>query len=482
MTDVIENRINNGYCVVLGAGVSNQPLVKLLYERGARIVVRDRKEKTEIKNIETLEKYSEELICGEMYLCGLDTHTPPEETVIFRSPGLRHDLPEILSAVEKGAVLTSEMELFFRLTRANVIAITGSDGKTTTTTLIGKLLESGIESGNIYIGGNIGRPLLPENHNMTERDFAVVELSSFQLQTMQAAPHTAVITNVTPNHLNWHKDMEEYTEAKYNIFAGEGCRHLVVSADNELSLKAALKVIKKESAPRVTLFSLRGKSYNDVVPEELRGHNTSALYEKNGVIILSREGKETDIIKSSDIKIPGRHNVLNYMAAFAATEEFVASDTIKKLAPEFGGVEHRIELVREKDGVKYYNSSIDSTPTRTKAALSSFEQKLIVICGGRNKNLPFDTLAQTLCERAKSVVLTGESADEIMQALNEYDKFESSGLKTFICRGFEEAVRKAHSIASEGDTVILSPACTSFDAFDNFEERGNAFKNIVNSF
>ena len=482
MTSEIFKRIKKGFCVVLGAGVSNLPLIELLYDGGSRVWVRDKKPYNEHKHADFIVSHSEKFICGESYLDGLCEATPPMQTVIFRSPGLRHDLPEIASAVENGAILTSEMELFFRSTKANITAVTGSDGKTTTTTLIGKLLETYFGSDRVYVGGNIGKPLLPENARMTDEDHAVVELSSFQLQTMSCAARTAVITNVTPNHLNWHRDMGEYTEAKYNIFAGNGCEHLVLCADNRLSLEAAFKARKENPDIKITLFSLVGKNYEMTVPELLRGKNTDAIYERDGIMIHHFCGNEREIMPTADIKIPGRHNVLNYMAATAATAELVPPEIVRRLATEFGGVEHRIELVREKDGVKYYNSSIDSTPTRTQAALSSFSQKLIVICGGRNKNLPFGGLAKTLCKHAKAVVLTGESADEIFDALSICEDLPGSGMLIRKHPDFKGAVETARELAKPGDIVILSPACTSFDAFDNFEERGNFFKNIVRMF
>jgi len=481
ITEEILDRISAGYCAVLGAGVSNLPLIDILTRQNARVCVRDKKTLDEMKNGGLVVSRADAVIGGDRYLEGLDTFTPPGKTVIFRSPGLRHDAPEINKAVERGAILSSEMELFFRLTRSSIIAVTGSDGKTTTTTLIGKLLQRGQNTGRVYIGGNIGKPLLPESAEMSEDDYAVVELSSFQLQTMRTPAHTAVITNITPNHLNWHKDMDEYTEAKYNVFLGDGCEHLIVSADNELSLRAAFIARKKDKDIRLTLFSINHDSYESVVPQELIAENTDAVYERDGVIIHCVKGAECEVMRRSDIKLPGRHNVLNYMAAIAATAGTVSYDTVRELASEFGGVEHRIELVREKDGIKYYNSSIDSTPTRTEAALSAFSEKVIVICGGRNKNLSFDGLAETLCKRAKAAVLTGESADEIMSAIENYGGAASSELRVEVCRGFKDAVIMASRLAQKGDTVILSPACTSFDAFDNFEERGNAFKDIVKS-
>ena len=477
VTQEILNRIENGYSEVLGAGVSNVPLVKWLSQRGARITVRDKKSREKIKNADELEACAT-LICGEDYLKGLGEGSDPLSTLIFRSPGMRPDIPEIASAVEKGCLLTSEMELFFRLTKAKIIAVTGSDGKTTTTTLVGKILEAGAEKGRVFVGGNIGKPLLPECDGMTEDDFAVVELSSFQLQTMETSARTAIITNITENHLDWHTGMEEYTDAKYNVFRHGECEKLVISADNELAKNAAAYVDNGKTG--IVFFSLLKQSFEEIVPLEMK--NANAVFERDGVIYYSDGKTEKELMKSSDIKIPGRHNVLNYMAAFAATAEHVSPDTVKKVAVEFGGVEHRIELVRELDGVKYYNSSIDSTPTRTAAALAAFKEKTIVICGGYDKNLSYEPLAVTLCEKAKAVVVTGACAPKILAALEGYEGYKSSGLRVYREPIFESAVVKTRELAENGDTVILSPAAASFDAFENFMVRGNTFKKIVNSF
>ena len=477
VTNEILNRIENGYCEVLGAGVSNGPLVKWLSDRGARVTVRDVKTRDKIKNAAEMESYAR-LVCGENYLCGLGEESDPNKTLIFRSPGMRPDIPEIAAAVKKGCLLTSEMELFFRITKANIIAVTGSDGKTTTTTLVGKILEAGAKKGRVFVGGNIGKPLLPENDIMTEDDFAVVELSSFQLQTMQTSAGTSIITNITPNHLNWHTGMEEYTEAKYNVFAHGECKKLILCADNELSAAAARRV--NGSRTKIVFFSLSAQSYDEAVPKGTE--NAEAVYERGGVICYSDGKAERKLMESSEIKIPGRHNVLNYMAAFAATSEYVDPEVVREVAGNFGGVEHRIELVRDLNGVKYYNSSIDSTPTRTAAALSSFKEKVIVICGGYDKNLSYEPLARTLAERAKAVVLTGACGEKIFSAIEADEECKASGLLVFREPMFESAVKKASKLANKGDVVILSPAAASFDAFDNFAERGNTFKNIVNSF
>ena len=488
-TQKILDRIQNGFCAVLGAGISNRPLLGFLQMYGAKVIVRDRKPEEQLEQRDALLSCGATLICGDNYLETLDSFTPPEQTVIFRSPGLRPDSPDIQRAVQKGAILTSEMELFLALTPATVIAVTGSDGKTTTTTLIGKLLEAGRKDsgGRVYVGGNIGCPLLPEARHMTEKDFAVVELSSFQLQTMHRSPAHAVITNITPNHLNWHTDMAEYTEAKYNIFQHPGCRALTVNADNEGSLRAGLlaaahsKAQTPECVPHLTFFSLTKGSYETVVPKEAAG--ALAVFEREGQIILSEGDRETEIpvLRTEEIKVRGRHNVANYMAAFAATRAFVLPSALPQVAHSFGGVAHRIELVREKDGVSYYNSSIDSTPARTAVTLASFEQKAIVICGGYDKNLPFEPLAETLCRRAKQVVLTGACAGKILSALHACPAYEPGRLALCVEPDFEKAVRIACRDTRPGDAVILSPACASFDAFRNFEERGEKFKEIVQS-
>ena len=263
----------------------------------------------------------------------------------------------------------------------------------------------------------------------------------------------------------------------YNVCKYGECKRLIVNSDNELSKQAAFEI---KNDAEIVFFSLVADSYEDVVPNGIK--NATAIYERNGIIYFSDGGEEKELMKSSDIKIPGRHNVANYMAAFAATMKYASPEDVKKVATTFGGVEHRIELVRELDGVKYYNSSIDSTPTRTAAALSAFDKKVIVICGGYDKNIPFEPLAVTLCERAKAVVLTGACADKILASLESYEQYKASDIEVYKEPDFYDAVKKTRLIAKDGDIVILSPACASFDAFENFSERGKAFKETVNLF
>ena len=459
---------------VIGIGVSNLPLIRFLLDAGACVCARDIKPIEELSpEVQTLcEERGLSVVCGEGYLESID------EEIIFRSPGLRPDTPQIAEAVSRGAVLTSEMELFFSLTPARIVAITGSDGKTTTTTLTyllaRTLLERSCSRGRAYVGGNIGAPLLPFVYEMTEQDIAVVELSSFQLQSMTDTPEIAVITNITPNHLNWHTGMEEYTEAKKNIYKGGGCTRLVSNLSNDIT-RDILEGERVDGMKKIA-FSLS---------EDSCEYTDGMLYLDNDNVILREGVCETVLLDSKHIKLPGRHNVENYMAAAGAVyglgfDDELFVDVLREIAGQFGGVEHRLEFVRTLDGVSYYNSSIDSSPTRTAAALRAFSDKSVVICGGYDKHIPFEPLAEVLCERARFVVLCGATAEAIRQAIEAHPDYKHSGLEYAVEGDFARAIKTARKNAREGERVILSPACASFDMFRNFEERGRKFKEIVN--
>lgn len=475
----ILDRIAHGRCEVLGLGISNLPLCRWLTARGANIYGRDKKDADALGDTGAeLKALGVTLINGSGYLNGIGGDEP-QNTVIFRSPGIRPDLPEILEATNAGAILTSEMELFFELTPATVIGVTGSDGKTTTTTVIGELLSAQFRHDgtgrHVYIGGNIGEPLLPLVSEMHPDDFAVVELSSFQLMTMKRSPSRSVITNVTPNHLNWHTGMDEYATAKQNIYLHEPCGLLTVNAEDKLTAEFGAST----DIP-VTYFSSVRHSFGEIVsPDQKR---CSAIFERDGNIIFSDGFSEDIILETKDIFIPGRHNVQNYMAAIAVTYGLVSKEVIKHIAKSFKGVEHRCEPVRELRGVRFYNSSIDSSPTRTAAALSNFApKKVIIICGGYDKKIPFAPLAEALCRGAKTLVLTGATAPAIKQAVHQCPDYHEGLFGIIEKPDFTEAVLEAADSAVSGDIVILSPACASFDAFRNFEERGKKFKEIVNA-
>ena len=457
-------------CDVLGIGISNLPLIDLLIDNGAIVTARDKKDREALGEIcDKLEKNGVRLVLGERYLDGIDGE------VIFRSPGIRPDAGSIGEAVSAGALLCSEMELFLALTRARVIAITGSDGKTTTTTLTHLFLEKQLSrngSGVAYVGGNIGTPLLSRCEKMTEGDFAVLELSSFQLMTVNDPPSRSAITNVTPNHLNWHVDMEEYTEAKKRIISDGGL--LVLNADNEITA-----AIAREHKGETVLFSSRKSSFAQIVGE-VTDKKVTALFLRDGAIIRSDGMGEERLLEISDVKLPGVHNLENYMTAIGLTLGLVDISVYTEVARSFGGVAHRLELVRELGGVRYYNSSIDSSPTRTAAALSALEGKKVVICGGYDKNIPFEPLAEALCaSEVVAVVLTGATAEKIKKAILAYEGYNSDKMKIVEAADFEGAAVAARAEAKDGECVLLSPACAGFDAFKNFEERGDRFKEIV---
>lgn len=442
---------------VIGVGVSNVPLIEFLLSGGAVVTAHDKKTAEELGEVyKKLSDMGISFVLGEKYL----EKIPWDCEIIFKTPGLRCDIPELNEARNRGVKITSEMELFFELCPCKIIAVTGSDGKTTTTTLIGEMLKH--EGYRCFVGGNIGRPLLADTAEMKSDDMAVLELSSFQLHSMKCSPNVAVITNITPNHLDWHTDYDEYIMAKKNIFKGLAPNgKVVLNNDNAITRSFA------NETENSLLFSRTEMLENGVCLED--GH-----------IVLKNGGESKRILAVGDIKIPGMHNVENYMAAIAALNEYVSVDTINYVAKNFGGVPHRIELVREIDDVKYYNDSIASSPARTTAGLKAFDEKVILIAGGYDKKIPFDDFGAVINEHVKELVLVGVTSEKIENAVKNAPNYD--GLKIHRETDFEEAVITARNLAEKGDTVILSPACASFDLFKNFEQRGNRFKEIVMSF
>lgn len=444
---------------VIGIGVSNMPLIRFLAKCGAVITAHDKRTAEQLGNEICTELYrlNVKLVSGEDYLKQIS----PSAKYIFKTPGIRYDIPELLKAKSNGAVITSEMELFFELSPAKKIAVTGSDGKTTTTSLIYEMLK---KSGyNCYLGGNIGRPLIEDVEKMTADDIAVLELSSFQLHTIQQSADVAVVTNVTPNHLDWHTDFDEYKDSKKAVFKYQGDNgKVVLNYDNFITKAFA------DEAKNPVFFSLK----------EILDNGYCLNKDK---IVFMQNGKQIrEILDINDIYIPGMHNVENYMAAIAATDAFINDDTVRCIAKEFKGVPHRIEFVRELNGIKFYNDSIASSPARTTAGLVSFGgKKLILIAGGYDKKIPFDDFGAIVNDYVKELVLVGATSNKIERAVLNADNY--NGLKINRCDNFEEAVKKAYTAASGGDIVILSPACASFDLFKNFEVRGNTFKEIVNN-
>ena len=442
---------------VLGIGVSNTPLVQLLLRSGIRVTACDKRTKEQLGTLaDELEQAGCTLRLGPDYLEGL------HEDVIFRTPGLRPDVPQLAAAVANGSMLTSEMEEFFRVCPCPIIAVTGSDGKTTTTTIIAELLKA---AGNtVWVGGNIGHPLLCDADRMRPQDYAVLELSSFQLMTMDRSPHIAVVTNLAPNHLDMHKDMAEYVAAKENIFRHQTAGDIAVfNADNAITAEQAGRTV--------------GRSRRFSRQTEL----TDGVFLRGEDIVCRSEAGEWVVMKTSDIKIPGVHNVENYMAAIAAVDGLVPDGIIRDFARSFGGVEHRIELVRTYRGVRYYNDSIASSPSRTIAGLHSFPEKVILIAGGYDKHIPFDVLGPEVTAHVKLLVLCGATAGKIRAAVEAAPDYRPGRPEILEVTPFQAAVEAARDHAAAGDVVTLSPACAAFDQFKNFAERGRVFKEIVRS-
>ncbi len=503
--EICMSRVQGGHCTVLGYGLSNRPLVAWLLGHGARrVTVRDRRPAEELRaDAEAFFALRApkaapgggipaevEFIGGEGYLSGL------EGDIIFRSPGIRPDAPEIAAAVAAGAVLSSEMELFLALTPATVLGLSGSDGKTTSTTLTARILEAATARrgrGRVYLGGNIGTPLLPLVDDMTAEDFAVVELSSFQLMTLppEVTPHRAAITNISPNHLNWHTDMAEYIAAKARILGGRG-----EAAALNLRDAHSRALAERLAIPVIWFTGEEGLTAPPADPAVQAARGDCLVYERGGTLcLLSPAGAETAVLDTGRIRLPGRHNLENYMTAIALTLAGTAPvdatpADIAAVADAFTGVPHRLELIREVGGVRFYNSSIDSSPSRSVAALKAMRELAtrpgatprrdpIVLCGGQDKHVPFDPFAEALCGLAAEVILTGEARYQILDALRACPDFDPGRLPVTLIPDYREAMAHAIRHARPGDTVLLSPACTSFDAFRNFEERGNLFRAMV---
>lgn len=385
---------------VIGIGVSNRPLIELLLSHGIQVTACDRKDRAALEELAArLEEQGCRLQLGEGYLEGL------HQDIIFRTPGMRPDLPQLSAAVAEGSCLTSEMEVFFRVCPCPIIAVTGSDGKTTTSSIIAEMLRASGKA--VHLGGNIGRPLLAEAGTMKESDIAVLELSSFQLLTMEASPHIAVMTNLAPNHLDVHKDFAEYITAKENIFTHQSAQDVAVfNCDNDIT-----RAQSKRAIGTVRLFSRKTEVEEGVF---LRGD----------AIMVRTGGVERKVMETSDIRLPGVHNIENYMAAIAAVEGLVTDEVIRSVARDFQGVEHRIELVRTLRGVRYYNDSIATSPDRTIAGLNSFHQKVILIAGGKNKGIPYDSIGPVINAHVKLLILCGATAGVIRAAVEQAENYD----------------------------------------------------------
>lgn len=454
------NYLKGRNVAVIGLGVSNIPLIDYLHNIGSIVTVFDSKEIDDIDNkiLDKIINYGMSFSFGKEYLKKLTGFD-----LIFRSPSCLPTVPELEKEAKRGAIITTEIEMVIELTPGLVIGVTGSDGKTTTTTLIYEILKE--DGYNCYLGGNIGIPLFDKIKDMQPEDIIVLELSSFQLMNMKISPKISVVTNITPNHLNIHSDMEEYVEAKKNIFKYQDKDSLLIlNYDNEIT-----RNFEKEAKGRVVFFSSKNKISNGYIVDD-------------GKIKVCENGLRKHVFDTRNMKLRGIHNFENACCAIIATKELVKKESIDMVLTEFKGVEHRLELVKEtKNRIKWYNDSVSSSPTRTIAGLNAFSLKnIILIAGGYDKNLDYSVLAKPIIDNCKALILLGQTSSKIEKAVNIELKKEKKELPIYKCESLLQTVNQANDIAVKGDIVLFSPASASFDMFKNFAERGDLFKTYVN--
>ena len=444
---------------IIGMGVSNIPLLDYFYNLNTKVTIFDKKEKEQINEeaIKKINTYRFELITGENSLDKLQGFD-----IIFRSPSCMPNTPELVKEVERGAILTSEIEMVLKLAPCKVIGITGTEGKTTTTSIINAIIN---ESGKkCFLGGNIGKPIFTQIKDMNKDDIVILELSSFQLSDMDISPEISIVTNIYPDHLNIHSSYEEYREAKKNIFKYQDTKgRVVLNYDNEFTRDFA-----KEVVGNVIFFSSKEKLNDGYIYDDT---DKTIKYCENGL--------RRHILKKDDIKLKGIHNYENICAALAATSSIVDIDTQIKAVKEFIGVAHRLEFVREIDGVKWYNDSIGTSPASTIAGLNAFDENIVLLAGGSDKGLDYTEVGEAISKKVRTLILTGPTSSKIEEASRKAKGGEM--LEICYAESMVEAVNIAKEKAIRGDIVLLSPASASFDLYKNFEERGNIYKHIVNS-
>ena len=443
---------------IIGLGVSNLPLLKYMYEKETEITIFDEKEQKEIprKLLEKIEKYNSKAFFGKKCFENLKNFD-----IIFRSPSCLPTRGELLAEKERGAIITSEIEMLMKLSPCQIIGVTGSDGKTTTTSLIYNILKKA--GYNTYLGGNIGIPLFTKLDEIKPQDILVLELSSFQLMDMEISPNIAVITNITPNHLNIHKDYNEYIEAKKTIFKYQNENdYLVLNYDNEITRNC-----NKEAISKIIYFSSKEKLDNGFIID-------------NKIIKKCEDGIRKHILDTKDILLRGNHNFENIATALAATNMLVDEEVAVEAIKEFKAVEHRLEFVKEIGGVKWYNDSVSSSPTRTIAGLNSFDEDIVLIAGGYDKNLDYTPLSKPILKKVKTLILLGATSGKIFDAVKKEEEKEGKNINIYMCDNLEDTVNLAKRYSKPGEVVLFSPASASFDMFKNFADRGNKFKNLVN--
>jgi len=464
--------------VVLGLARQGTALARFLVQAGAEVTVSDRQDEEALTDrLAELADLPIRYVLGEHPLSLLN-----RADLLCLSGGVPVGIPIVVEAQRRSIPLSNDAQLFLERCPAPVIGITGSSGKTTTTALVGEMCRvSGLRT---WVGGNIGNPLIADLDQIGPDDWVVMELSSFQLEVMteQASPHVAAVLNITPNHLDRHKTMEAYIAAKRNIVAHQGPEDLALLGYDDANARA----LALETAARLLWFS--GGAEVD-----------EGAFRTNGELTLRLDGVDRVICYASEVRLRGRHNLLNVLAACVlAGVAGVPLEVMRQVATTFTGVEHRLELVRELNGVGWYDDSIATTPERSLAALRSFEEPIVLLAGGRDKKLPWDEFAGEAVRRVRHVVTFGEAGPMIARVVGETGRQGDKGTRgqgdgqeagyggrearlegVTQVRTLEEAVEVGARLARPGDVVLLSPGGTSFDAFRDFAERGDRFKELV---
>ena len=453
-----ENFIKSKNVAIIGLGVSNIPLIDYMSEKNAKVTIFDNREESEIENdiISKIKNYGFVFVGGEDNLSKLNGFD-----IIFRSPSCLPTKEELVKEEERGAIITTEIEMLMKLAPCKIIGVTGTEGKTTTSSIIYQIIK---QSGKTcYLGGNIGNPIFTKLKDITEEDIIVLEMSSFQLMGMEVSPNISLVTNIYPDHLNVHKDMEEYIDSKKNILKFQNSEDIIVlNYDNEIT-----RSFSNDAKGKTIFFSSKHILTDGYI------YNT-----ETGDIEYYENGKSTILMNKKDIKLRGIHNYENICAALAVTSSIVNFETQKIAIESFIGVEHRLEFVREIDGVKYYNDSIGTSPASTIAGLNAFDENIILLAGGSDKGLDYKEIGEKIAEKVGTLILCGPTSEKIEEATKK--ALNGKNIEIFKVENMEEAVQQAKKSAKRGDIVLLSPASASFDLYKNFAERGNIFKEIVN--
>lgn len=447
--------------LILGAARQGQALARYLAGAGAQVTVNDKQAVEKIgSSVQALESLGIKFVLGSHPLSLLD-----KAEIVCLSGGIPLNLPIVQSAVERGLMLTNDSQIFMEEVKAPVIGITGSAGKTTTTTLVGRIAEKSVQAPNkAWVGGNIGLPLVEYLDEIKKEDTVILELSSFQLEQMTLSPQVAAVLNITPNHLDRHGTMEAYAAAKARILEFQHRDEWAILSREDKGSSALAPMVKS----RLASFGWEHS------PQLENG-----AYVEDGFVCLKWNSVQTKVMDVKDVALRGTHNLLNVLAAVTiCAAAGMTPEAMREGIRGFGGVEHRLEIVRQWQGITWVNDSIATAPERASAALDSFNEPIILLLGGRDKDLPWQDLAAKAHRRVSQVILFGEATEKIAAALGNPLPGEVLQ-KVHKATNFANALEIAASAAKAGDVVLLSPGCTSYDAFKDFEERGNYFKNWV---